>query len=351
MCRDQKPLHVDGRLKAWAKAVAAPDSPIRRPDIRPGGEPIPAPGLPPGGVPTYLKPIPFNTRDIMRLLDDAIAEDAPPLMRILYSSWTAQAEALKYQEIRNALRDGEFSQAVFDEWRLEFSRMTSERLGPSLEVLGKRLGGITVEGFVQSGGDSRIYALFERGIGKYFAEHAADLAVNLEREQVLAIRTILTDLRVRGVTDPVAAARFLRPAVGLTKKAAEAVVNYRLDLEVGGELTAAQIEHQVQNYAARLERIRAERIAKTELAFAANAGNQLAAESAADSGMFAAVRKKLVVNPSKVCPFCESVERLQPPEGIDVKESFPGLTRRSPNLINPPLHPNCFCVVAYFFEL
>lgn len=350
MCKDAacKHIHVPRRVYEWSKKAAA-TSPIRRPSAPRSGEPIPAAGYPPDGVPAYLRPIPFNQRDILRIMQEALRVQGPIIQRILYSSWTAQREALKYQEIRNAIRDGEFSQEVFDAWRLEYARVISEELEPILARVSTRAGLVIVNGFVQVGGDERIFALFERGVRDYIAQHGAALAVNFEQEQVKAVRAILLDLRDRGVTNPREAARYLRPVVGLTEQAAKAATRHRYALESAGELSQRQIEHRVQNYVARLERIRADRIAKTELAWAQNEGNQLAAQAGADSGMFAGVRK-LLVTTDDACAFCQGVAALQPDDGISIEDTFPALTARVPNVLVPPLHPNCYCVVAYYFS-
>ena len=342
-------VHASMHVRSWA-ARAAATSPIMRPGKPRSGEPIPAMGLPPDGIPGYLKPIPFNERDIAALMREMLRVNGPIVQRILYSTWTAQREALKYQEIRNALRDGEISQATLDAWRLEYARAVSDELGPIMARLAAQSGGIVVAGFVQSGGDARIYALFERGIQNYIQQHAAALAVDLEAEQVRAVRAILADLRERGITNPRAAARYLRPAIGLTEEAARAVARERAALEAIEGLSQAQIEHQIQNYVARLERIRADRIARTELAWAQNEGNQAAAQAGAESGMFSGVRKRLVPAPGS-CSFCLAVATLQPEDGIPVEDTFPGLTKRVPNVLVPPLHPNCYCVVAYYFTL
>lgn len=334
-----------------ANGNGVPPSTIRRPNTPSRGEPIPKPGNPPGGVPPYLKPIPFNTRDIEAALNRAIEAESPRLSRILYSTWNAQADAVKYQEIRNAVRDGEFSQGVFDRWRMTYAESIATAYAPILADVAISAGGQMMEAFVQVSGRPLSYPLFRQSVDDWTRRRAGELAVNLSTEQRKAVRAIMTELGSRQALNPKEVARYLRPALGLTDKAAGRVASYREALLADG-VSARRAEHLTQNYIGRLERIRAERVARTELAFAYNGAHQTAAEVAAESGAVRDVRKRLVVaNGPRLCAFCSAVASAQPPGGIRFNESFPGMTERMPNALAPPLHPNCRCTVEVFVDV
>lgn len=332
-------------------ASGLPPSPIARPNVPSRGESIPKPGNPPGGVPHYLEPIPFNQRDILRELNRAVDTETPKLARILYSTWNAQAETVKYQEIRNAVRDGEFSQGIFDRWRLMYAERIATAYAPVLADVAYNAGGQMMNGFVQVSGKPLSYPLFRQSVDDWARRRAGELAVNLSAEQHKAVRVIMTELGSRQPLVPKDLARYLRPALGLTDKAAERVAQYRAALLADG-VAPKKAEHLVQNYVGRLERVRADRVARTEIAFAYNGGHQTAAEVAQNSGVIREVRKKLSINPGpRLCAFCSSVANAQPPGGIGVNETFPGMTARLPFALAPPLHPNCLCVVEYFVDL
>lgn len=103
-------------------------SKIPRPDV-PSFEPVPSPGLPPE-YPFYLKPIPINTRDTLQVLRDYLNAREPKIQRWLYSTWNAEREALKYQEIRNAIRDHEIPLEWILQWQEDYSRFIVEVLDP-----------------------------------------------------------------------------------------------------------------------------------------------------------------------------------------------------------------------------
>ena len=126
------------------------------------------PGYNPPGVPEYLKPIPVNARSVHDVLRGYLNQAEPKLVRWLYSTWTAAAEPLKYQEIRNAIVTGELSPEVLAAWQQQYAEFVAERLQPEW-VRAQLAGGsqaaagikeLTQRDFVFDGGAQRIVEWF-----------------------------------------------------------------------------------------------------------------------------------------------------------------------------------------------
>jgi SPP1 gp7 family putative phage head morphogenesis protein len=324
---------------------ARQDSPINNPSAgRRRGEPIPTPGNP-ARFPSYLKPIPINTRNIEREMRRYLETAEPRLMRVLYSTWNADRNAIKYQEIRNAIRDGQFSEDFLSRFRQSYSAMIAEKMRPEWEAAIARSSGLMGESIrSRFGAFPRFDAANERLLSWYQAR-GVELAVQLSNSQTQALRGML---RYYTTERPVGArelGRLIRATVGLTPKQAQAVAAFREGLASSGGLTPQQIENQVQNYAGRLHRIRAERIARTELSWAFNQGG-LEQMRQAQADVFAGepiVKRWLTGRDERVCDHCGPLDG----EVIGLEETFPGATVTIPNTFTPPAHPGCRCTLIY----
>jgi SPP1 gp7 family putative phage head morphogenesis protein len=311
----------------------------------PQGEPIPSPGLP-DKYPDYLKPIPINTRDIEEVMRGYLNSKEPELKKILYSTWNADREALKFQEIRNAIRDGEFSEQVVDRWRQSYAKMVDQELRPQWEDAIEASANHMGDQVKSKLGVKPRFDKQSKRILDWMDQRGAELVVDITRHQRRALRA---SIKYYTVENPVGAeelGRLLRAQVGLTPKQTQAVNNFRQALvESDEELAQDTIEHRVQNYVGRLERIRAERIARTELSFAYNKGTleqmrQVNNNELADETI---VKRLHVAQDERTCNFCEPLHNTI----VGFKETFPGATERLPNVNTPPLHPNCRCAVIY----
>lgn len=312
--------------------------------------------------PWYLKPIPINTRDTREVLESAINTQSPKLARWLYSTWNAEAEALKYQEIRNAIATGELSQEWIDDWRQRYAQFVNEQLTPTwrdtqaaatqmMAEAAQRGHGVVVE---------RMDQLADR-LEEWIGTRAGELIEGLTTEQTSAIRSSLQYLQtVQGISSQ-ETARYLRPLIGLTRAQTAAVARFRESL-AGAGLTEAQRLKRVEDYSARLHRLRAQRIADTEIAFAYNYAKQANVEQLDEEGGLSGpvIKRWLTGQDERVCPFCGALggwvldedgtdyrEDEQAAARVDLAQTFPGATRRLPNVKVPPAHPSCRCDVIY----
>jgi len=206
--------------------------------------------------------------------------------------------------------------------------------------------------------------------------------------------------------NPKAVARQIKGIIGLTDKQAQAVYNYRKELETfhlkrsagswglgnkidqvngtqvlrpgedgspldgigqrrlrdfryDGQLKRAlesgkplkpeqeQIDKMVAAYQRKYLAYRSRTIARTEAIRTTNMGIQDAWQQALDKGVVKEdlTRKKWIVSADeRLCQVCGPIPGLNPPKGIKHQQSF--ITPDGPQML-PPMHPNCRCTVFY----
>jgi SPP1 gp7 family putative phage head morphogenesis protein len=316
-------------------------SPIDPPTTIKPGEPVPKPGLP-ERYPEYLKPIPVNTRDVTAQMRGYLNSREPKVQKWLYSTWTAQREAIKYQEIRNAVRDGEVALSWIQRWQDDYVRFVNDVLEPEWEKAMLSGGGAIAEDISKYAGRPFRYTELGRQMTDWINTRGAELAVGFSQAQTDAVRFLIRRYTVDEPLGPLQLARILRPVIGLTPKQAQAVARFRSSLVAEG-LPARTIEHQVGNYAGFLHRYRAERIARTELSYAYNYGQFEAVGKARDEGMFRGpvVKEWITAEDERTCDFCGPMDGAI----IDYDETFPTMGRQTQ--YTPPAHPRCRCTVGY----
>lgn len=314
-------------------------SSIARPAGAVGGEFVPAPGLPPN-YPHYLKPIPVNTRDLSAEFISYLRANEPRVMRILYSTWNADRNAIKYQEIRNALRDGEFSSQFLDRFRQSYSRLITDKFEPMWQKTWQQSGEIlTGRGFA--------FDKFQINVTEYarrfLEEHGGNLAVRLTQEQHAALRTLLRHFIIEEPLSAVEVAQSIRGVIGLTQKEASMYAKARSAWLQEG-LTRKEMEHLAGNYWGRLHRRRALRIARTEQSFAYNYGQMDAMKQAQKANIFgrgSIIYKIWDASASGNCEFCSGLNGVR----VGMEGTYPNLSMG--NSWVPPAHPNCQCVIIY----
>lgn len=230
-------------------------------------------------------------------------------------------------------------------------------------------------------------------------------SLGLIRQIKADTREAIREKLVTGMTageNPIATARDIRTVVGLTRRQAKAVENYRKELETfhlrrtaagfglgrkvdrvngrqvfkpgedgapkdgidlrrlrdfrydgklksamasGKPLTPAQIDKMVAAYARKYRQFRSQTIARTEALRATNFGVQDAWRQLIESGGApeALVRRQwLVAKDERLCAVCAPVPGLNPKRGVPFGQPF--TTPNGPYML-PPLHPNCRCTV------
>lgn len=183
-------------------------------------------------------------------------------------------------------------------------------------------------------------------------ELTADLIVGVTAETKMAVRRIIFE-SIRDGVAPRDAARQIRQIVGLTSSQAQAVGRYQKGLLDGGADFMTS-ERQAGKYAERLVRDRALTIARTETMRASNRGQQLMWTAARNEGLLPAdFRQRWLVTPDdRLCPRCAPMGGREVQLGYLFRETETGVlpSQRKPaarpaNVLSPPLHPRCRCVL------
>jgi hypothetical protein len=235
---------------------------------------------------------------------------------------------------------------------------------------------------------------------QWIKSYSHNLIREIDKQTREAVRAALLDGMQKG-QNPVATARDVRQAVGLTTKQAKAVANFRAELEtfhmrssakdwnLGGKidrangrqvfrpdadgspkdgidtrrlrdfrfdpalkkametgkaLTPAQIDKMVAAYERKYLRHRSETIARTEALRATNQGVQEAWRQAILTGKAteSLVRRQWVVaRDERLCAVCSPIPSMNPKRGVRMDEPFK--TPKGPMML-PPVHPLCRCV-------
>jgi hypothetical protein len=247
----------------------------------------------------------------------------------------AQGEALKYQEIRNAIRDGQLSEEVLERWRQEYVSLVTMRLEPYQREL--------LAAMDKAADPRMVLAPTSKLMGDALRARNWNLVRNVTDEQRAAVRAVMAYQATREVPLTVnELAKVLRPMVGLTQREAKAVLRWRERLVADG-YSARSIEHSVQNYQGFLLRRRADRIARTESCWAFNAGQLAQVQNAVTQGVvLTRVRKRWAAAEDEMtCPLCGEELNDQVRE-LDEQFSY--------GLNFPPAHPSCRCGVIYEAE-
>lgn len=285
---------------------------------------------------TIIKtPVPAEEpqREILQVLRDYLTRTEPKVVRWLHDTWNAEQEAIKYQELRDAILRGDLSLQYLQQWQQDYANLVNTHLSPewinAMEVAAARITMLQDRGF-----------MFDPGwpeVRRWVDEHGTELAVNLSATQHEALKQLINRSAVMGEFGPDELSRMIRPLVGMVPREALAVQRYYEALRRDGMGHKAAMK-QMLNYAARVHRHRAMRIARTELAFAFNQGVEQGVRQAQAQGLIGRVKKRwLTAFDERVCPICRPLDDVT----VEQKDTFPG------GYTLPPAHPHCRCSVTY----
>lgn len=291
-----------------------------------------------GPPPGILKPIPINTRNIQRVMRSELDKGERVFRRWLVSTINAQRSAIKFEEIRNAMRSGNIDAAWLRAWREEYAEAINTRIAPAYMAVAERAG-TTMTASAARRGLELPFAAAQQRTDAWIALRGAELVTDLTNSQALAVRNTLR-VAAQAELNPRAAERFLRPIIGLDPRSAQAVANRRAGLAAQG-LTERVVERQTSAYADRLLRVRTNRIARTEMATAWNqANNDLIAEGQSRGALGTVTVEWYTAMDERVCAYCGPLHGTVIPFG----ESFP---TEDGAAFTPPAHPSCRCFVLY----
>lgn len=289
----------------------------------------------------------INSRKIETVLRSYLDRNEPKVRKVLVSTWNAQAEALKFEEITAALKTGRLSEAALERFAQIYARYINTEMKPILTDAGmsgyeymrshlSRITGFQFEA-TQAG----------QSIQRFIDKRSADFLTAVTQQQRDAVKTIVNYFAVREPVAPDELARYLRPVIRLSNRDTNAVINYRKQLKksfpgMGDE----QLFKNVNRYSQRLWRRRAETVARTELANAHNRGQYETVKAGIDSGAITRrVSKQFwTARDERVCPVCGPLHG----EIIGFDDEFES-SKNGPAVdsLTPPIHPRCRCTILY----
>lgn len=191
---------------------------------------------------------------------------------------------------------------------------------------------------------------------RWAEEHAAELVVDLSESSKQAVRQLIVDMYAQGIS-PDEAVRRLRQHLGLDARSSQALENFRQRFERENAqrtvdrkplIPRERISDQVDRYAARLLRHRAELIVRTESIRASAQGQQELWNQATEQGFLrpAETRRAWILTPDeRLCPICEPMASNDKLVGLDQ----PFVLGDGSLHLTPPAHPQCRCATGLVF--
>lgn len=271
-----------------------------------------------------------------------LSASEPQAIEFLVSFWNTQAQGVTYKELREAYLAGEITPQLYQRWTEDYSRFIQDKLA-------------TLWGQAAQAGAAEVSAkyphfVYEPSISAamgFIKDHGAELVTNITEEQRRALNAVISHISGYTAITPDEAARIIRPTVGLTVGQTLANARHRKAVEdaylkahpnCNPETAKQRAAESAARYAGRQHRYRAQNIARTELAFAYNAGHYGATKDAQAQGYIGDCTKTyLTADDERVCRICGALDGEK--RNMDELFSFGKLL--------PPAHPSCRCAVAY----
>ncbi|MCI8843871.1 MAG: minor capsid protein [Oscillospiraceae bacterium] len=249
---------------------------------------------------------------------------------------------MTYKELREAYLRGEITNKIYERWTYDYARFVREHLAREWEIAAKAAASDLAARYPQF-----LYEPSIEAAAAYIRRHSAELVTNVTQGQKQAINAAIAHLTGYTAVTPDEAAYILRPMVGLTMPQTVANARYfehvrQSYLEAHPrcrpETASKKAAEAAARYAGRQHRYRAQNIARTELAFAYNAGAYGATKDAQERGYIGeCVKVWVTADDERTCPVCGELDGR--------KASMDALF--SIGKLMPPAHPSCRCAVAF----
>lgn len=283
-----------------------------------------------------------SKKETLEKLKSFLAAAEPETIEFLLSFWHAQSKGVTYKELREAYLSGGITEEQFKNWQKEYAELITSTLAPKWQQAADKAAAEISEKYPHFVYNPSVSAGMD-----YIRQHSAELVTNLAQEQKDAVNALIAHVSGYTAVTPDEAARIIRPVIGLTKPQILANARHRESVKEAymkahpngkPETAEKKAADASARYAARQHRYRAQNIARTELAFAYNAGAYGAAKDAQAQGYIGnCVKIWLTAYDERVCTRCSKMDG----EKRNMDEPF------SNGKMLPPGHPSCRCAVAY----
>jgi hypothetical protein len=227
-------------------------------------------------------PVVLNSRNSVRELQAELAKRTDRVAKPLEKVWDSQAEMIETDSIIRGGLSGE----TMGEIEESYQDYVDNELSATWLTLAA-IGGANIERGImrkwpQTPGTIVEPSLPGPAADEWIRTRAFNLVVEITDSQRIAAQNIVQRGLAEGLNEREVARR-LQEVVGLTNREAQAVENFRSKLIADG-VNPRIVERRVATKARRLHRVRARRIARTEMTWAYNMGQLDAVKSYQASG-------------------------------------------------------------------
>lgn len=291
-----------------------------------------------------------SAEEALQRLQGFLDNNSDGPVKFLCGFWEDQQNAISYQEIREAVKTGAMSEAVFRDWSHDYSVLVQSKLKPMWEEAMEAAS--MMEPVLH--GKAFQFNTQAPGVLHWISERGAEFVTSSTLEQRKAIQSLLAHKVTQQYTvDELA--KYIRPCIGLTEGQAKANQKYYDNIvstltkdhpRMKKESIEKKAREAAAKYAEKQHRYRAMTIAQTELAFAYNRGEYESILQAQAQGILGKVKKHWNTSgDDQVCDICRGLDgvELDMDKDFDYKGRvlFPG------HKLLPPAHPRCGCAVEY----
>ena len=299
----------------------------------------------------YFKKVKSKTgKDILKKLEDYLKDNVEKPIQILCGFWKDQQDAITYQELSEAIRDGTLDEKIFQEWSKDYSFLVKNQFQ---NFWNNAINAGSMSQSLVTNLTTFSFHTHNSAVLHWITEHGAKFVTSSVLEQREAIQALLAQsvLQYHTIDE---LAKYLRTCIGLTKPQAKANLRYYENIvktlkEQHPRMKTDSIQKKAREaaakYAERQHRDRAMTIAQTELAKAYNQGADFSIRQAQTQNLIGKVVKRWCTSgDDAVCDRCSSLEGVE----IGMEDGFEmGKGWNIEENMTPPAHPRCACAVEY----
>jgi len=341
---------ADLSISSWMKSLGFPvkadpfgsdiESPLDRPEGD-GGSTGPTRNIRVGNPIADVESVVEGIEEVLRSGGDLVRVTGSTFRRVGERNVPLADIAALYE---NQVEAGD---RMYDRWQEYYADYVNEEVIPAWNAAQQSGADVMIPGLEGIVGEDVEFA----GLGARFAEwsdqNAGILITSISESTRDAINGMVTQWGAFEPRDPRNVAQYIQPLIGVTPRSAVAIARQADKMLKNGDTHEAVLRYiGIEN--ARRTKIRAELIARTELAYAYNFGMWHSVMEVADAGEFDEnpVKVWFTQLDERVCPFCGPLHEAI----VELGETYPGKTDRVRNTFAPPAHPRCRCVLLYEFK-
>lgn len=278
--------------------------------------------------------------DALEKLRRFVDGSEPELARFLVRNLGGFSHVVTYRELVELVLSGRATEELLARWRQMYAEVISQGLAPLWTKAGEAAGAR-----VMSQRPGFVFDPWHSALARWGERRAAELLTNSAAEMRRGVRAALARGAWGEELGVDELARVVRPVVGLNTPQVRANQRYYRSLRENG-VAPKKAREKALRYAARQHRYRGHMIARTELAFAYNYGENQAVRQAQELGyMGKTVKEWCTADTERTCPHCQALDGVQ----VQMSEAFPYSASRGSagKLYLPPAHPHCMCGLLY----